>query len=296
MTPPLATTSSNSNISACETSLAPEEKWLNELSQMAIHGSYAPGVTAKDLAAAKRKIVVEQLDIGGGYYEPWRTGGESILHEAARSGHYPPDTTLELLAGTRDVTSRSALEIALLMYRDYGIPLPRCCTGPALAMLKPYCAHPTWLHLAFALGFTTPDTTPELLVNTVHDGWTALHAAAENGNLIPGITLRMLKGSVAPVTGSRVASYSALEAFKEPVDRALGWLSEGKSPLSKQIITSTRNLLRASVDSVPNLGSLGEVRQLAEVLRKIAPVETAFWVAAELVYHQKKQFNAVLAT
>jgi|GEM_PF-6247410 len=271
--------------------LTSAEVRLNELSQMAINGTYAPGVTAKDLATAKRKVYMERVHEWEDDYEDWPSGGESILHEAARSGHYPPDTTLELLAETEDATRKSALSVALLMRRDYGIPLPHCCTAPALAMLKPRFGQPTWLHYAATCGFTPPDTTPELLINTVHNGWTALHAAAKNGNLIPGITLRMLKCTVAPVTIFGDLNFSALEEFKKLVDRELGWLSEGNHPLSKEIINSMKNLMQSSVASVPNLDSLAEVRNLANVFQKIAPVETARWFAAELVGHHQKLIN-----
>jgi len=276
----------------------PEEKRFNELFQMAISGIYAPGVTAEDLAAAKNAVYMCDDYIDEDDYEPWPSGGWSVLHEAAYSGHYPPGTTLELLAETKNAQLYTVLEHALLMFRDHGIPLPSCCTGPALARLERKCSfgETTWLHYAASGGFTTPDTTPELLINTVGEGWTALHAAAGSGNLIPGITIRMLKGAVTPATGPRSANFSAFEAFKMNVDQALDYLSKGTSPLSKGIISSTKNLLQASLKSVPNLDSLQEVRALAKLFQPIAPVETALWFATELGEHHHKMVDAVKAT
>ena len=278
--------------------LTPEDKRFNELSQMAINGTYEPGVTAKDLAAAKKAVYMCHDYVDEDDYEPWPSGGESVLHEAAYSGHYPPDTTLELLAETKNAQSYTVLEHALLMYRDHGIPLPSCCTGPALARLERKCSfgETTWLHYAATGGFTTPDTTPALLINTVGDGWTALHAAAGSGNLIPGITIRMLKGAVTPVTCPRSANFSAFEAYKMNVDQALGYLSKGTRPLSKEIINSTKNLLQASLKSVPNLESRQEVRELAKLFQPIAPVETALWFATELAGHQQRLVDADKAT
>ena len=276
--------------------LTPEEKRRDELFQMAIHGTFAPGVTAKDLAAAKWKVEMDLVDLGGGEYGHFPIGNGSILHEAARFGHYPPDTTLELMAETVDAENTTALEIAMLICRDCRIPLPRCCTGPALSRLQYRSASRSWLHCAMAYELTPPDTTPELLINTSHEGWTALHAAADSGHVIPGTTLRMLKKTITPATGPSVANFSAWDAFKEQVDRALADLANDKIPLSKAIINSTKNLLRASIAFVPNLESLAEVHNLAKVFQKIAPVETALWFAAELAGHQQRFVDADKAT
>jgi hypothetical protein len=266
-----------------------DEKGLDELAQMAAHGNYVPGVTAKDLAAAKRKVYQGWQDIGGEDFESIPKGGDTVLHDAARSGHYPPGTTLQLLAETNDAESNTVLEVALVMWRVQGLPLPSCCTGPALAKLecKCSCGYPSWLHYAATHGLAPPDTTPELLISTVGDGWTALHAAADNGNLITGITIRMLKGTVTPVTYRSAVNYSALEAFKKHVDLVRAYCLAVKIPLAERLINSTENLLRASAASVPNLESLREVRELAEILQPIAPGETALWVAAELWVRQQ---------
>jgi hypothetical protein len=114
----------------------PEQQRVNELVAM-IHAGYAPGVTAEVLAAAKFEVFEEEREYGGEVYIA-ADGGESVLHEAARFGNYPPGTTLEILAQTQDARRTSALEVAFEWCRDMGPPLPPGATGPAL-LAEPAC-------------------------------------------------------------------------------------------------------------------------------------------------------------
>jgi hypothetical protein len=263
----------------------PEEVLVNKLFQMAVRGEFAPGITAETLAAAKSQVF-EKHDQFDEECITRHCGGETVLHDAAQFGNYPPGTTLKILAETKDARNTSALEVAFEANRAQGLALPPCCSGPALAKLK--IGSRTALHFAMFYGVTPTGTTPKLLAETGYDGWTALHAGADNGFLLPGTTLQLLKAIVTPPNGPSVANFSALDAFLEQIERDI---RDGVKPGDRffpHLQASVNNLMRASLNSVPNVADHKELHNLAMIFSKFAPEETAMWFAAELAEMQQR--------
>lgn len=232
----------------------------SKLFVMVATGTFKRGVTAEDLAAVK----CEKIGRKGMPSGRW----ETLLHVAARCGHYPGGTSLEILAETLDAEHKTALSVALAAAARKGVDLPSGTTATALAALK-YPWGETALHLAMYHGLELEGCTPELLIQTTYRGGSALQVGAENGFLIPGTTIKHLKIEPGFALGDFVGVVGSFQGFTQR--------------MQLRVKRSTKNLLLASIASVPNVMTCCELQELAEVFQFAAPVETALWVAAEMV-------------